>query len=279
MRTSSRVNEIGVVRHRDAAAAADRGLRDEPRRRRTDRRRPRQQPHQRRLARQGCGEHATGHVVFVGAGPGAADLITVRGAARLAQADVVLFDALTDPALRGLAPRARWIDVGKRGFADSTGQATINALLVKHAQRRPRGRAPEGRRPERLRPARGRARSARAGRHRVRGRARRDRGACRRCGNAAPAHAARRRPQREPGHGDDARRPIAGRRAPPTPKSSTWPASSSLRLSRRLLAAGWPAATPVCVVSRAGWPDQRQSDHTVGDLAARPCCTPVARRS
>src|SRR5258706_3211309 len=74
-----------------------------------------------------------GKVVFIGAGPGAADLITVRGARRLAQADVVLFDALTDPALRELAPRAKWIHVGKRGFCDSTGQTTINALLVKHA--------------------------------------------------------------------------------------------------------------------------------------------------
>jgi len=75
-----------------------------------------------------------GTVTFIGAGPGAADLITVRGAARLALADVVLFDALTDPALRELAPKARWIKVGKRGFCDSTGQTTINALLVKHAK-------------------------------------------------------------------------------------------------------------------------------------------------
>src|SRR5437870_6106649 len=74
-----------------------------------------------------------GTVVFIGAGPGQADLITLRGARRLAQADVVLFDALTDPALREFAPAARWIHVGKRGFADSTGQATINALLVKQA--------------------------------------------------------------------------------------------------------------------------------------------------
>ena len=50
-------------------------------------------------------------VAFIGAGPGAADLITVRGAQRLAQAEVVLFDALTDPALQALAPRARWVDV------------------------------------------------------------------------------------------------------------------------------------------------------------------------
>jgi uroporphyrin-III C-methyltransferase len=74
-----------------------------------------------------------GHVVFIGAGPGAADLVTVRGAARLALADVVLFDALTDPGLRELAPRAKWVGVGKRGFADSTGQQTINALLVRYA--------------------------------------------------------------------------------------------------------------------------------------------------
>ena len=84
-----------------------------------------------------------GRVIFIGAGPGAADLITVRGAQRLAQADVVLFDALTDPALRVYAPKARWIDVGKRGFADarragapaydSTKQDAINALLVRHA--------------------------------------------------------------------------------------------------------------------------------------------------
>ena len=78
-----------------------------------------------------------GRVVFIGAGPGAADLITLRGARRLAEASVVLFDALTDPALRELAPQATWIDVGKRGFCDSTGQTTIDALLVHHAQRHP----------------------------------------------------------------------------------------------------------------------------------------------
>ena len=38
-------------------------------------------------------------------------------------------------------------------------------------------------------------------------------------------------------------------------------------LSRRLLAAGWAQDTPVSVVSRAGWPDQLHSDHTVESLA------------
>ena len=37
-------------------------------------------------------------------------------------------------------------------------------------------------------------------------------------------------------------------------------------LSRRLIAAGWPAATPALVVSRAGWPDQLASDHSVATL-------------
>ena len=76
-----------------------------------------------------------GRVIFVSAGPGAADLITLRGARALQQADVVLFDALTDPALREFAPRARWLDVGKRGFCHSTKQTAINAALVKQAQR------------------------------------------------------------------------------------------------------------------------------------------------
>jgi uroporphyrin-III C-methyltransferase len=39
------------------------------------------------------------------------------------------------------------------------------------------------------------------------------------------------------------------------------------RLGRQLLAAGWPADTAVCVVSRAGWPDQLGSDHRVDSLA------------
>ena len=74
-----------------------------------------------------------GRVIFVGAGPGPADLITLRGAHALAQADVVLHDALTDPALRTHAPLALWINVGKRGYRDSAAQTEINALLVRHA--------------------------------------------------------------------------------------------------------------------------------------------------
>ena len=75
-----------------------------------------------------------GRVVFVSAGPGAADLITLRGARALGPADIVLADALADPALQALAPNARWVSVGKRGFEHSAKQAEINALLVQAAR-------------------------------------------------------------------------------------------------------------------------------------------------
>jgi uroporphyrin-III C-methyltransferase len=39
-------------------------------------------------------------------------------------------------------------------------------------------------------------------------------------------------------------------------------------LARRLLAAGWTKDTPANVVSRAGWPDQLCSEHTLASLAA-----------
>ena len=76
-----------------------------------------------------------GHVVIVGAGPGSADLITVRGARRLAQADLVLYDALASEELRALAPAARWFFVGKRACRQSISQEVLNRLLIKYARR------------------------------------------------------------------------------------------------------------------------------------------------
>ena len=61
-----------------------------------------------------------GKVYLIGAGPGAADLITVRGARLLGLADVVLHDALVEPAMLDYAPRARKIAVGKRCGQRST---------------------------------------------------------------------------------------------------------------------------------------------------------------
>jgi uroporphyrin-III C-methyltransferase/precorrin-2 dehydrogenase/sirohydrochlorin ferrochelatase len=74
-------------------------------------------------------------VALVGAGPGDPELITVRGARRLAEAELVLYDALGSERLRDLAPRARWFYVGKRACRQSIGQDVLNRLLVKNARR------------------------------------------------------------------------------------------------------------------------------------------------
>ena len=74
-------------------------------------------------------------VSLVGAGPGDPELITVRGARRLADADLVLYDALGSERLRDLAPGARWFYVGKRACRQSIGQDVLNRLLVKNARR------------------------------------------------------------------------------------------------------------------------------------------------
>src|SRR5581483_1969735 len=84
------------------------------------------------------GEHdtpASGMVYLVGAGPGAADLITVRGLHVLRAADVVLYDALAAPELLAEArPGAELVHVGKRGYCvGSTRQEHINDLLVRLA--------------------------------------------------------------------------------------------------------------------------------------------------
>ncbi len=76
-----------------------------------------------------------GKVYLIGAGPGAADLITLRGARLLEQADVVLYDALVQPELLAMThPAARMIAVGKRCKEVSTDQRFINRSLVEAAQ-------------------------------------------------------------------------------------------------------------------------------------------------
>jgi uroporphyrin-III C-methyltransferase len=207
-----------------------------------------------------------GTIAFIGAGPGAADLITLRGARLLARADVVLYDALTDPALRDLAPQARWIHVGKRGFCDSTGQATINALLVRHAREvnlvvRLKGGDPSvfGRLEEELEAA------AAAGlpTEVVPG-----------VTAALAAAAGSQRPLTRRGAGRSVSLTTAMTRAGDLHASRTadtevfYMAGRQLgALSRRLRDAGWPEDTPATVVSRAGWPDEMHSDHTVASLA------------
>lgn len=81
------------------------------------------------------GPTGPGRVMLVGAGPGAADLLTVRAARLIGEADTILHDALVEPEVLALArPGARIVCVGKRAGRPSMPQALINRLLVRAAR-------------------------------------------------------------------------------------------------------------------------------------------------
>ena len=85
------------------------------------------------LARHLAEAPRSGHVAFVGAGPGDPELLTLKARRLLHEADVVIHDGLVAPAILELARReARFIPVGKEGFGPSTPQAEINQLIVTH---------------------------------------------------------------------------------------------------------------------------------------------------
>ncbi|MEM1337456.1 MAG: uroporphyrinogen-III C-methyltransferase [Bacteroidota bacterium] len=71
-----------------------------------------------------------GRLTVVGAGPGDVELITLKGVRALQNADVVLYDALVDPALLQYAPTAEHIFVGKRKGCYRFQQEQINELIV-----------------------------------------------------------------------------------------------------------------------------------------------------
>jgi uroporphyrin-III C-methyltransferase len=73
-------------------------------------------------------------VTFVGAGPGAAQHLTLGAYQALQAADVVLYDRLVGPEVLALIP-AHVVrkDMGKEGFGAQTAQADINAALTAHA--------------------------------------------------------------------------------------------------------------------------------------------------
>jgi uroporphyrin-III C-methyltransferase len=209
-----------------------------------------------------------GRVVFVSAGPGAADLITLRGLRHLAEADVVLADALTDPGLRALALQARWLTVGKRGHGPTTPQAHIDRLLVLHAQ--------AGQRVVRLK----------GGDASVLGRLEEEIAAVQGAGlhfeivpgvTAALAAAAdARRPLTRRGRGRSVTLATAvtadggkldPRAAPAGDSVVFYMAGRQLgALARQLRAAGWDPDTPVCAVSRAGHADALVSEHRLAHL-------------
>ncbi len=74
-------------------------------------------------------------VIFAGAGPGAADHLTLGVLRALEGAEVVIHDRLVGDEVLALIPaHVRRIDVGKEGFGPSTSQAEINRILVETAQ-------------------------------------------------------------------------------------------------------------------------------------------------
>ncbi len=94
-------------------------------------------------AEAGAERRTAGFVHLVGAGPGAADLVSLRGLRLLGEADVIVHDRLGTVDVLDLARRdAERIDVGKSQGDHTMPQRDINALLVRLAQ--------EGRRVVRL---------------------------------------------------------------------------------------------------------------------------------
>ncbi|MBL8491540.1 MAG: uroporphyrinogen-III C-methyltransferase, partial [Rhodocyclaceae bacterium] len=80
----------------------------------------------------GRGPARKGSVYLVGAGPGDPELLTLRAAALLAEADVVVYDALVSPpVLERINPTAERIYAGKERGNHSLPQEDINSLLVR----------------------------------------------------------------------------------------------------------------------------------------------------
>jgi uroporphyrin-III C-methyltransferase len=79
-------------------------------------------------------EH-TPTVHLVGAGPGDPELLTLKAARTLREADVILCDDLVDPrVLEHASPSARVLYVGKRGGCPSTDQRFIHRVMIREAK-------------------------------------------------------------------------------------------------------------------------------------------------
>ncbi len=77
-----------------------------------------------------------GRVSLVGAGPGDPELLTLKAARIISEADVLVHDRLVHPAVLDLAPSsAERIPVGKRPEGPSVSQAAIHEILIAHALR------------------------------------------------------------------------------------------------------------------------------------------------
>lgn len=79
-------------------------------------------------------KRSSGRVDLVGAGPGDAELLTLKARKLLHEADVVLHDQMVTGEILELARReAIVVETGKRGFGESWTQDAINDLMISHA--------------------------------------------------------------------------------------------------------------------------------------------------
>lgn len=214
-----------------------------------------------------------GRVCFVGAGPGAPDLLTLRAVEALRSADVIVHDALVPPRLLdAVCSRARRIPVEKaRHDADDPGSAT-GRLLARLAV--------DGARVVRLK----------GGDPAIFGRLAEEIEPVRQAGvpveivpgvTAALAAAAAAGASLTSRYDASNVSLLTGREADGKDASVDYRSLAALpgtlavymgveqvaRWSRELLAAGRPADTPVTVVSRCGWPDEQVAGTTLGRCA------------
>ena len=76
-----------------------------------------------------------GKVWLVGAGPGDAGLLTIKGRQAILDADVIVYDRLVGPEILALMPeQAECIDVGKQSNHHPVPQWRINEILLEKAQ-------------------------------------------------------------------------------------------------------------------------------------------------
>ncbi len=228
----------------------------------------------------------SGSVALVGAGPGDAELLTLRAVRALQSADVILFDDLVSPDVLDFARReAKKMLVGKTGHRPSCRQDEINALMVSLAK--------AGRRVVRLK----------GGDPLIFGRADEEISACRAAGIAVEvvpgittAQAAASRLLVSLTRRGDARRVqyITGHAAQGSardgklPAHIDWasvadPAATTVvymptktlhELVARAREAGLDATTPAVAVERATRPDERIIATTIADLPARLAAEP-----
>ncbi len=220
--------------------------------------------------------HAAGAVTLVGAGPGDAELLTLRAVRALQSADVILFDDLVSADVLDFARReAKKMLVGKTGHAASCRQDEINALMVSLAK--------AGRRVVRLK----------GGDPMIFGRADEEIAACRAAGirvnvvpgiTTAQAAASRlqmpltrrgiaRRLQYITGHGRDGELPAdidwASIADPTTTTVVYMPTRTLPDLVAKALMAGLDPQTPAMAIERATRPDERVIAATIAALPAR----------